>query len=163
MPNTRRRPKAVAKQKLAATAKCKFNYLLGSVLPQHVKSNPPKKETGIHTEADLIAAAPALPLLILWEKSVVAEDGTVSQHPQVSINDFALDEFLNKHVDPASKIYGGVREQVKYYLWIQLMGDEAAAAHVQRQIAAKQEGDAPALLIEPAMLGIDPGFAVVEA
>jgi hypothetical protein len=75
---------------------------------------------------------------VLWEKKVVSEDGTESMHPQASINEFKVDEFLNSYIDPSNKLYGGVKQQVLYYLWVALMGEESAAAHVRRQIEEQQ-------------------------
>ena len=129
MPKSARRPKAVAKKKLAATAKSTFNHLLKNILPGFMKQNPPAFSDLVKNEMDLIVLAPTLPVLVMWKK-IIGETVT----PEISINEFAVDAFLNTHVSPDSPIYVGVKEQVRYYLWISMVGDEAASAHIQNTV-----------------------------
>ena len=144
MPQSRRRPKAVQKQKFAARAKQAFNRLLNSDLPAFVKQNPPTLCEQVSTEHELVVLGPSLPMLVLWNKKV---EGSEKPAPQASINEFALDEFLNKRIDPSDAIYSAVRDQVRYYFWIALLGDDAAAAHMRREIETAKEVN-----VEPAVL-----------
>lgn len=135
MPQSRRRPKALQKHKFATKAKQAFNRLLNTTLPGFVKQNPPVLCEQVQSEQDLIAMAPVLPLLVLWNLKLADANTTT---PQASINEFALDEFLNKHISPSDPVYPAVRDQVRHYFWIALLGDEAAAAHVRREIESQQ-------------------------
>ena len=150
MSRSARRPKAVAKKKLATTAKCRFNNLMSSVIPALIKRSPATKVDTVHSEADVVAQGPVLPLYVMWVESAVQEDGTTKTTPQVSLNEFAIDEFLNQHVDPTSAIYGGVRSLFKHALWIDLIGDEGAAAHIQNGVWSLRETQG--VSVEPAVL-----------
>jgi hypothetical protein len=116
MAKSHSRPKARQKKKLATNAKQIFNYLLGGILPQFVTNNLPEVCPQVRNEQDLIVFGPTLPLFVRWEK--LRGDGK-TQH-EVSINEFMLDSFLNKYVNPSSPVYDGIRAQVHYYLLIQL-------------------------------------------
>ena len=150
MPISRRRTKTVQKQKLKDRAQQTFNHLLGMVLPAYVKAHPSVFVDSIHTQEEFVAQQGVLPMLVLWDQTMKNEKGEDYLQPQVAINDLALDLFLNKHVDPTDKIYGGVRDLVRHYLWVHMVGDDAASAHIMKYIA-KEKG----LKVEPAII-IDP-------